>query len=64
MKITQNQAHFSKFSIQNGGLNLYGKNEKQPPRKWTLFKNEERFFQIATGFLKMKVQSFQRAYRF
>jgi hypothetical protein len=27
MKITQNPAHFSKFSLQNVGLNLYGKNE-------------------------------------
>jgi hypothetical protein len=25
---TQNQAHFSKFAIQNVGSNLYGKNEK------------------------------------
>jgi hypothetical protein len=28
MEKTQNQAHFSKISIQNVGTNLYGKNEK------------------------------------
>jgi hypothetical protein len=28
MEKTQNQAHFSKFYIQNVGSNLYGKNEK------------------------------------
>jgi hypothetical protein len=63
MEKTQNQAHFSKIPLQNIGSNqiCMGKMKKQPSRKWTLFKNEERFFQTSTSVLKMKVQSFQRA---
>jgi hypothetical protein len=58
MEKTQNQGPFSKIPIQNIWSNLYGKNEKKPSRKWTLFKNEERFFHTAASVLKMKVQSF------
>jgi hypothetical protein len=50
---------FQKFPYKIFGQICMGKiKKKQPSRKWTLFKNEERFFQTATGVLKIKVQSF------
>jgi hypothetical protein len=48
---------FQNFPYKMSGQICKEKMEKQPPRKWTFFKNEERFFQTATGVLKMKVQS-------
>jgi hypothetical protein len=61
MQKIPNQVHFSKNSVQNVGSNLYGKNEKQPPRKLTLFKNEASFLQTVINVLKMKVQFFRQA---
>jgi hypothetical protein len=57
-KKTKIKLIFQKFSHKISGQICMGKIKKQPPRKWTLFKNEERFFQTATGVSKMKVQYF------
>jgi hypothetical protein len=61
MEITQNQANFSKFSIQNAGTNLYGQNENTASTEMGFIQKLRKILPNRNRRFKDKVQSFQRA---
>jgi hypothetical protein len=62
MEKTQNQAHFSKISLQNIESNLYGKNQKTASTEMDFIqKRREILPNCDQRFKDEKVQSFQQA---